>query len=357
MSRVAHPAGPRHGDVLPADHPPAAPEDLNELHEEHLAARRPALRRGADAGRGGRAGPGRRVRHPAVRLRRGGRPVALPRVPGGVRPGRAGVLRGQGVLLPGRAALGERGGPRRRRVHRRRARGGAVRRGAAGADHHARQQQDAGRAGPRGRRPAWATSWSTPSRRSPGSAYLAEDAPASGPRSWSASPPGWRRTPTSSSRPRTTTRSSASRWPRAPPPRRSAGSSRCPSLELAGLHSHIGSQIFDTAGFEVAAHRVVGLAVRIRDEHGVELAELDLGGGFGIAYTDERRRRPTSRMLAESLREIVGRAVPGRRAGPAAADRRARPRHRRPGHRDAVRGGHDQGRATGCAPTSAWTAG
>src|SRR5437764_4143268 len=34
MSRVAHPAGPRHGDVLPADHPPAAPEDLNERYEE-----------------------------------------------------------------------------------------------------------------------------------------------------------------------------------------------------------------------------------------------------------------------------------------------------------------------------------
>src|SRR6266704_1674777 len=34
MSRVAHPAGPRHGDVLPAAHPPAAPQDLNELHEE-----------------------------------------------------------------------------------------------------------------------------------------------------------------------------------------------------------------------------------------------------------------------------------------------------------------------------------
>ena len=32
MSRVAHPAGPRHGDVLPADHPPAAPNDLNALH-------------------------------------------------------------------------------------------------------------------------------------------------------------------------------------------------------------------------------------------------------------------------------------------------------------------------------------
>src|ERR1700690_4499129 len=34
MSRVAHPAGPRHGDVLPADHPPAPPEDLNALHPE-----------------------------------------------------------------------------------------------------------------------------------------------------------------------------------------------------------------------------------------------------------------------------------------------------------------------------------
>src|ERR1700751_995096 len=34
MSRVAHPAGPRHGDVPPAAPPPAAPEDLNELHEE-----------------------------------------------------------------------------------------------------------------------------------------------------------------------------------------------------------------------------------------------------------------------------------------------------------------------------------
>ena len=41
-----------------------------------------------------------------------------------------------------------------------------------------------------------------------------------------------------------------------------------PSLDLAGLHSHIGSQIYDTAGFDVAAHRVLELAARIRDEHG-----------------------------------------------------------------------------------------
>jgi diaminopimelate decarboxylase len=57
-----------------------------------------------------------------------------------------------------------------------------------------------------------------------------------------------------------------------------------PSLELAGLHSHIGSQIFETTGFEVAAHRVVALAAAIRDKHGVEVAEINLGGGLGIAY-------------------------------------------------------------------------
>jgi diaminopimelate decarboxylase len=58
-----------------------------------------------------------------------------------------------------------------------------------------------------------------------------------------------------------------------------------PSLQLAGLHSHIGSQIYDTAGFEVAARRVLELAVRIRDEHALAIGELNLGGGFGIAYT------------------------------------------------------------------------
>ena len=80
----------------------------------------------------------------------------------------------------------------------------------------------------------------------------------------------------------------------------------CPDLELAGLHSHIGSQIFDTAGFEVAAHRVLELAVRIRDEHGVQIDELDLGGGFGIAYTDEDSP-PEVKELALSIRDIVDR--------------------------------------------------
>jgi diaminopimelate decarboxylase len=77
-------------------------------------------------------------------------------------------------------------------------------------------------------------------------------------------------------------------------------------IELIGIHSHIGSQIFDMAGFEVAARRVVGLLAEVRDEHGVELPEIDLGGGLGIAYTsDDDPREPQE--IAKALGEIVTR--------------------------------------------------
>jgi diaminopimelate decarboxylase len=79
-------------------------------------------------------------------------------------------------------------------------------------------------------------------------------------------------------------------------------------LRLVGLHSHIGSQIFDADGFEVAARRMVGLIAAIRDEHGPEvvagLSTLDLGGGLGIAYTSEDDPPPPA-ALAEQLRSIV----------------------------------------------------
>ncbi|NLU67142.1 diaminopimelate decarboxylase [Streptomyces sp. HNM0574] len=77
-------------------------------------------------------------------------------------------------------------------------------------------------------------------------------------------------------------------------------------LELTGIHSHIGSQIFDMAGFEVSARRVVGLLTEVRDEHGVELPEIDLGGGLGIAYTpDDDPREPHE--IAKALGDIVTR--------------------------------------------------
>ena len=78
------------------------------------------------------------------------------------------------------------------------------------------------------------------------------------------------------------------------------------SLRLLGLHSHIGSQIFDTSGFEVAARRILGLHLQVTRELGVELPELDLGGGFGIAYTTEHDPMPVGE-LAAGLARIVER--------------------------------------------------
>jgi diaminopimelate decarboxylase len=83
-----------------------------------------------------------------------------------------------------------------------------------------------------------------------------------------------------------------------------------PDLALVGLHSHIGSQIFDTEGFEVAAHRVVRFLAQLHKEHGADalaaLTTLDLGGGFGIAYRAEETPVDVAQ-LAEELRGIVKR--------------------------------------------------
>ena len=77
-------------------------------------------------------------------------------------------------------------------------------------------------------------------------------------------------------------------------------------LSLLGLHSHIGSQIFDTSGFEVATRRVLGLHLDVAREHDIQLAELDLGGGFAIAYTTQHD--PSSpRDLATGMAEILAR--------------------------------------------------
>lgn len=84
-----------------------------------------------------------------------------------------------------------------------------------------------------------------------------------------------------------------------------------PNLCLVGLHSHIGSQIFDAAGFEVAAHRLVGLVHELaegtEDTDPIEIAELNLGGGMGIAYTSEDEPLDVGEM-ARALTRIVERA-------------------------------------------------
>ena len=77
-----------------------------------------------------------------------------------------------------------------------------------------------------------------------------------------------------------------------------------PGLELLGLHSHIGSQIFDSSGFEVAARRVLALHAQVSEEIGVQLPELDLGGGFGIAYTTQDDPSDAAQ-LATEMTKIV----------------------------------------------------
>ena len=77
-----------------------------------------------------------------------------------------------------------------------------------------------------------------------------------------------------------------------------------PGLDLLGLHSHIGSQIFDTSGFEVATRRVLALHARVSEELAVTMPHLDLGGGFGIAYTTQDDPADPAQ-LATELTKIV----------------------------------------------------
>ena len=59
-----------------------------------------------------------------------------------------------------------------------------------------------------------------------------------------------------------------------------------PELELRGVHCHIGSQIFGVEAHEIATDRLLAFMGKFRDTYGTQLPELDLGGGFGIAYID-----------------------------------------------------------------------
>ena len=75
------------------------------------------------------------------------------------------------------------------------------------------------------------------------------------------------------------------------------------NLRLVGLHSHIGSQIFDVAGFEIAAHRVIGLLRDVVAEFGVDktaqIGTIDLGGGLGISYLPQDDPPPVQDLAAK----------------------------------------------------------
>ncbi|AQQ15019.1 Diaminopimelate decarboxylase [Corynebacterium glaucum] len=79
---------------------------------------------------------------------------------------------------------------------------------------------------------------------------------------------------------------------------------RSPHLELTGLHAHVGSQVFDAEGFKLAAQRVLALYAQIFKETGVALGYLDLGGGYGIAYTTEELPLDVRAVAADLLSEV-----------------------------------------------------
>ena len=71
------------------------------------------------------------------------------------------------------------------------------------------------------------------------------------------------------------------------------------SLDLVGLHCHIGSQIFDLEPFSDAADIMVRFIADIKRECAYEIRELNLGGGFGVRYTEDDREISYSGAIAD----------------------------------------------------------
>lgn len=79
-----------------------------------------------------------------------------------------------------------------------------------------------------------------------------------------------------------------------------------PSLGFAGLHCHIGSQIFATEGFRESARRLLGVYGELAELTGAPIPELNLGGGFGIAYTPaDADAAPSISEIARVLADII----------------------------------------------------
>jgi diaminopimelate decarboxylase len=79
-------------------------------------------------------------------------------------------------------------------------------------------------------------------------------------------------------------------------------------LHFAGVHCHIGSQVFRLDSFERAVEKMVGLVRAIEVEVGVSVEELNLGGGLGVRYLPEDAP-PTIEQYATAVHESVGKAL------------------------------------------------
>jgi len=62
--------------------------------------------------------------------------------------------------------------------------------------------------------------------------------------------------------------------------------SKLKNIEVLGIHSHIGSNIFEVEGFKMAVEKMIGFATQVRAELNVTFKVVNLGGGFGIRYVE-----------------------------------------------------------------------
>jgi len=78
----------------------------------------------------------------------------------------------------------------------------------------------------------------------------------------------------------------------------------CGNLSLIGLHSHIGSQIFDVKPFCAEVEVLFKMMSRIKKQFGIELRELNIGGGIGIAYTEKDKNPSIEKYASEIIRSL-----------------------------------------------------
>lgn len=67
-----------------------------------------------------------------------------------------------------------------------------------------------------------------------------------------------------------------------------------PQLKLLGVHSHIGSQIFEVEGFRMAVEKVAAFSIDVRAKLNATFSVINLGGGFGIRYVEGDTPLPVS---------------------------------------------------------------
>lgn len=76
------------------------------------------------------------------------------------------------------------------------------------------------------------------------------------------------------------------------------------NVQLKGVHCHIGSQIFELAPFELAAQKMIEFMAEVKEKTGFVIEQLDLGGGFGICYT-QKDDAPDYQSYMEKVSKVI----------------------------------------------------